>query len=419
MASQIRIQRETAKEIYQIIKKVILKNKSRHGETFYNLLQLIKKEKPYNNYSCRDLSKGIYYGEKNNLLKKTFKKYKLTNTKNLSNYSSPRILNNTYNNIYLDTIIHYLKTSKNLFGSINDIKNYLRIKFKNVGNAEIGRALDLGLRKNLIVEKKEGYMTYYHLEWGVKYCGYKTKPCGIVIQGSEKIISLLSKLVNKVLINRYIYYRNNTLSELKRKLDTFRSNKDIRDIIINWINSNDSIFSIIEQGCSLNVPVSTKPSEIYKLVNDRKDLYNDLKIRSDSEIYILQDKNITNFDFDPCEENIRISGLINEFYTRFYNNKYNYKADTHYLLGITPPNIKSRLLTNYGPYIDVGFFSGKMEHNETGIQSAIRELEEESGIRLSEEFVKNNQIDGLQNMFLIRLKDIHRISVLQGVIYIS
>tara|TARA_A100000164_G_C21858893_1_gene749003 strand:+ start:117 stop:1376 length:1260 start_codon:yes stop_codon:yes gene_type:complete len=419
MASHIRLQRNTAKDIFEVIKKVILKNKNRHGETFYNLLQLIKKENPYKNYCSRDLSKGVYYGEKNNLLQRKFKKYKLINTNILKRYSSPRPVEKTYHNNYLDTIIHYLKTSKNLCGSINDIINYLRIKFRNLGNAEIGRALELGIKKNLIVEKKDGYTTYYHLEWGVKYCGYKTKPCGIVIQGSERIISLLSTLVNKVLINRYIYYRNNTLTELKRKLDTVRSNKDIRDIIHNWINANNKIFSIIEQGFTLNIPVSTKPSEIYKLVNDRKDLYNDLKIRSESEIYILQDKNITNFDFDPCEENIRISRLVNEFYTRFYNNKYNYKKDTHYLLGITPPNIKSRLLTNYGTFIDVGFFSGKMDYNETGIQSAIRELEEESGIRLTEQFVKNNQIDGLQNMFLIRLKDINRISVKENIIHIS
>jgi hypothetical protein len=418
MTSYIRLPRDTSKDIFKVIKKVILKNKNRHGETFHNLLKLIRQENPYKNYSSRDLEKGIYHGVKDNFLQKQNKYYKLINTERLRTYSSPRPVEKTYYNDYLDTIIHYLKTSKHLCGTMNEIMNYLRIQFNNIGIAEIGRTLNLGIQKNLIVEVKVGYTTHYHLEWGVKYCGFKTKPCGIVIQGSEKMISLLSKLVNKVLINRYIYYRNNTLSELKRRLDTLRTNKDIRDIISHWIYANNRIFSIIEQGSTLNIPVSTKPSEIYKLVNEKKELYNDLKIRSESEIYFLQNQNITNFDFDPCEENIRIAQLVNEFYTRFYNNKFNYKKDTHYLLGITPPNIKSRLLTHYGTFIDVGFFSGKMEKNETGLQSAIRELEEESGIRLTEEFIRNNQIDGLQNMFLIRLKDIHRISMIDGVIHI-
>ena len=193
-------------------------------------------------------------------------------------------------------------------------------------------------------------------------------------------------------------------------MDIIRRPEFARDIIIRWIKENDSFLSIIEQGASISVPVSQKPEEIYKIINENKELFNILKVRSDSEIYFLKDKIINNFDFDECEEDMRLSNLINECYIRFYKDKVNYNNDTHNLLGITPPNIKSRLFTNYGAFIDVGIFSGKMEKNETGLESAIRELFEESGIKLNKSFVINNQIDGFQNVFVIRLKNTHRIS---------
>jgi hypothetical protein len=410
-----------AKKIFNDISNIILNNKSRQGETFSNLLKLIKQTNPSYNYNSRDLSRGINFGIKNNYLQKKNKFYKLINKNNSKGYLSPKPIINTYYNDYLNTLMDYLLTSKNLCSLLENIESFLRIRYRNLSLLDIRRTLNLGIKKNLIVEIKKNYQTYYHVEWGVKYCGYKTKPCGIIIQGPKKIMSLLSTLVNKILINRYLNYRNIALTELKRKIDTIRSYMDIKNIILRWIYENNNFFSIIEQGISFSVPVSQKPHEIYEIVNENVELFNHLKIRSESEIYFLKDIKIDNFDFDECEANIRISGLVNESYTRFYNNKVEYNEDTHYLLGITPPNIKSRLLTNYGAFIDVGLFSGKMEHNETGVQSAIRELLEESGIKLSESFVRNNQIDGFKNIFVIELKNTHTIStnMIDGYITIS
>ena len=411
-----------SRKVFNDIYSVIINNSSRNGETFSNLLKSIKQNNPNKNYNCRDLTRGLNFGTKNNYLQKVNKYYKLINEVNNSRkYLSPKPVINTYYNDHLNTLMNYLLTSEKLRSSIDDIESFLRIRYRNISLLNIRKILDLGIKKGLIVEKKELYKTYFHVEWGVKYCGKKTIPCGIIIQGPKEVISLLSKLVNKILINRYINFRNTALTELKRKMDIIRRPEFARDIIIRWIKENDSFLSIIEQGASISVPISQKPEEIYKIINENKELFNILKVRSDSEIYFLKDKIINNFDFDECEEDMRLSNLINECYIRFYKDKVNYNNDTHYLLGITPPNIKSRLFTNYGAFIDVGIFSGKIEKNETGLESAIRELFEESGIKLNKSFVINNQIDGFQNVFVIRLKNTHRISenIINGYITIS
>ena len=65
---------------------------------------------------------------------------------------------------------------------------------------------------------------------------------------------------------------------------------------------------------------------------------------------------------------------------------YRFNKDTYYLLALALPNIFSRFkhFKKYDDHIDVNHFFGSRGNCERGIDAAIRELEEESGIKITE-----------------------------------
>ncbi len=313
--------------------------------------------------------------------------------------------------------MNYLLTSNNLYQSYSNIELFFKNKFPDLKDDKyicnkIMNTINYCIKKKKIFKKVEYNKYYYHVEWGIKYNGFKTDPCGIIIQGAKSKISLLSKYVNKILIKKYLNYKLKILPKLKKKINTNRNNciKE-EDIIEQWIKENNNIFSNIEQVGAFPISVSSKPEEIYKFVNENIQLFTNLVVWADQEINFLNSY-CKKKKFFKCQENIRVSPIINECYERFYNYK-NCNKDIYYLLAFAIPNIFSRFkhFEKYDDHIDVNHFFGSKKNRERGIDAAIRELEEESGIKINESFVINNYVKKFKNIFVIELKDNHNITM--------
>ena len=96
---------KNSRKVFNDIYSVIINNSSRNGETFSNLLKSIKQNNPNKNYNCRDLTRGLNFGTKNNYLQKVNKYYKLINEVNNSRkYLSPKPVINTYYNDKADFV---------------------------------------------------------------------------------------------------------------------------------------------------------------------------------------------------------------------------------------------------------------------------------------------------------------------------